>query len=958
MSLYNTSLLDALATDARPAWLWDTDRRRIIWANHTGIGFWRGESLFDVLDRRFDPAEPGVDRAVQLAKSLKDNTSIEEDFSFPSSGRRDMLRCRCQLFGLPDGRNGVLMTVESPDQRIAGDAGGSDAAIDLLPLPVIVFNARGTVVASNELAREIVATGVDGMPEPDLASLVGSAEEAGDLVARATDAGLVSEIRSIRTGLGLRTHRITARHLAGDHGGDAGTIAIVFDDVTERRQHELSLMETNQRLADFVAAAADFTWELDRDLVWSGLSEGFEEASGIDRKSVIGRAWPEVAARFALDGSGQIQAACNARKAWRKVTEWTHEGRKVSIMLSATPAVTGLSAFSGYRGVGTVKQAAVAESRVHASTAHDVPVAEPLATSMAAEPVPAATGENSGGLTEEDRRTFKAIGEAISQERRRDEQASAEEPAAGGDTPGTPAADLPTESLQDAIPDTVSAHDAIVGFLDAFPSGIVVVRDKALLYANPQAVVHLGKPEETALERIEDITSLLNERGDGGMLDTIMMSSAGDYETVVELSPLALGTAGDGDRKQVLQADLAVIEWDGEPALQIALSRQPAPSVSGPREAELEAILNTATDGIVTLDASGHIVTVNTSAQAIFGYDEVEVAGREFATLMSDDTAQAVRDYVVSLADSGLASIFNDGREVVAVEKNGGEIPLFLTLGRMKSDDDTGASGVSFCAVVRDITQWKKAEADLKKAKETAERSSTQKSEFLAKISHELRTPLNAIIGFSEVMTTEKFGPLANDRYKGYVNDIHSSGEHLLSLINDLLDLSKVEAGKLELSFTSVNLSDIISQSNGIMQPQANRERIIIRSSVAPDLPPVVADQRSMRQIILNLLSNAIKFTDPGGQVIVSALMDDAGRVQIRVKDTGIGMDPDELQHALEPFRQIQRPGRVEQIGTGLGLPLTKALTEANKAEFLIESTPDEGTLVQITFPTTRVLAD
>ncbi len=955
MSLYNTSLLDALATDARPAWLWDTDRRRIVWANNTGIGFWRGESLFDVLDRRFDPAEPGVDRAVQLAKSLKHNTSIEEDFSFPSSGRRDMLRCRCQLFGLPDGRNGVLMTVESPDQRAAGP-GSTDASIDLLPLPVILFDTRGALQASNEIAKEIVAARGDGMPEPDLAGLLGSGEDAGDLIARTVDAGMVSEIRNIQTCLGIRVHRITARHVGGDHGGDTGTIAIVFDDVTERRQHELSLMESNQRLTDFVAAAADFTWELDQNLVWSSLSDGFEEASGIATTAVVGRTWSEVAARFTLDSTGQIQAACNARKAWRTLTEWKHEGRTISIMLSATPAVTGLSGFAGYRGIGTVRQGVTEVVPIPALQTQTQQASIPQPEDDTLETPQQAT-EIGGGLTEEDRRTFRAIGEAISQERRRDEQATAAEHPIedAGETPApdSTADDLPAETATDG-----DAHAAVVSFLNEYPAGLIIVRDRKLLFANTRAAVLLGYPDAAAIENIEDVTSLLSAQGSGDVLDAALMSAQEDYNAVLALSPVSLGNSSDGDRKQTLQADLAVVDWEDEPALQIALSEQPMLPVSGPREAELEAILNTATDGIVTLDAHGHIVTVNTSAQAIFGYDEDEVAGREFATLMSEDTAQAVRDYVTSLADSGLASIFNDGREVVAVEKNGGEIPLFLTLGRMKAEDDNAVSGVCFCAVVRDITQWKKAETDLKKAKETAERSSTQKSEFLAKISHELRTPLNAIIGFSEVMTTEKFGPLANDRYKGYVNDIHSSGEHLLSLINDLLDLSKVEAGKLELSFTSVNLSDIISQSNGIMQPQANRERIIIRSSVAPDLPPVVADQRSMRQIILNLLSNAIKFTDPGGQVIVSALMDDAGRVQIRVKDTGIGMDPDELQHALEPFRQIQRPGRVEQIGTGLGLPLTKALTEANKAEFLIESTPDEGTLVQITFPTTRVLAD
>src|SRR6478736_314625 len=138
------------------------------------------------------------------------------------------------------------------------------------------------------------------------------------------------------------------------------------------------------------------------------------------------------------------------------------------------------------------------------------------------------------------------------------------------------------------------------------------------------------------------------------------------------------------------------------------------------------------------------------------------------------------------------------------------------------------------------------------------------------KISHEIRTPLNAIIGFSEVMMAERFGPLGSERYREYLKDIHASGGHLLSLINDLLDLSKIEAGRLELAFTTVSLNDLTQQCVAIMQPQANRDRIVIRTSLPPSLPQVVADARSVRQIVLNLLSNSIKFTDAGGQVIVS----------------------------------------------------------------------------------------
>ena len=382
------------------------------------------------------------------------------------------------------------------------------------------------------------------------------------------------------------------------------------------------------------------------------------------------------------------------------------------------------------------------------------------------------------------------------------------------------------------------------------------------------------------------------------------------------------------------------------------------PDYSGPSDDDLRTILDTATDGVVTLDHKARIESLNASAQAIFGYDTREAIGRPIYEFLTKDSIKTVRDYLAALSDSGLARIFNDGREIVAVEKQGGEIPLFVTIGRIYAHAGGGDAKPKFCAVIRDITQWKRTEVELRNAKDQAERANAQKSEFLANISHELRTPLNAIIGFSEVMKSEKFGTISNDKYKGYVTDIHASGEHLLSLINDLLDLSKVEAGKLELNFTSVDLGDIIQQCIGIIQPQATRGRIILRTSISDKLPNVVADQRSMRQILLNLLSNAVKFTDQGGQVIVSALLDETGQVTLRVKDTGIGMSGDELVQAMEPFQRVENTGRPDKPGTGLGLPLTKALAEANRASFDIESALGEGTRVEITFPTTRVLAD
>src|SRR5690606_8190274 len=173
--------------------------------------------------------------------------------------------------------------------------------------------------------------------------------------------------------------------------------------------------------------------------------------------------------------------------------------------------------------------------------------------------------------------------------------------------------------------------------------------------------------------------------------------------------------------------------------------------------------------------------------------------------------------YLAGLSGNGVASVLNDGREVIGREAEGGYIPLFMTIGRLPEES-------GYCAVVRDITQFKRAEEELTQARAVAERSSSQKTEFLARVSHEIRTPLNAIIGFSELMMDEKFGPIGSDRYRDYLRDINKSGNHVLDLVNDLLDISKIEAGEQEMNYESVSLNDTLAECVAMMQPQANRE--------------------------------------------------------------------------------------------------------------------------------------
>jgi PAS domain S-box-containing protein len=427
-------------------------------------------------------------------------------------------------------------------------------------------------------------------------------------------------------------------------------------------------------------------------------------------------------------------------------------------------------------------------------------------------------------------------------------------------------------------------------------------------------------------------------------------------------SPLALSTR-QGESVAV-EVRLSTVEWEGVPASLMLIRRIPDAdarerlraaeadlTLRQARVAELEAILDTATDGVIVLDETGRILSLNRSAEALFGYDQREVVGDAITVLLAPESHIVALDYLDGLRSSGVASLLNDGREVMGRVRQGGVIPLFMTMGRANEGPDR-----KFCAVLRDITAFKKAERELIAAKRAAEEASAQKSDLLAKISHEIRTPLNAIIGFAEVMLEERFGPIGNDRYKDYLKDVHASGAHVISLVNDLLDLAKIEAGRMELSFTSVSLNDLVGSTVALMQQQATRERIVMRTSFAAKLPPVVADERSVKQIVLNLVSNAIKFTDAGGQVIVSTAMTDRGEVAFRVRDTGIGMTEAELEAALEPFRQLATARK--RGGTGLGLPLTKALVEANRGALQISSNPNEGTLVEVLFPPTRVLAD
>ena len=271
-------------------------------------------------------------------------------------------------------------------------------------------------------------------------------------------------------------------------------------------------------------------------------------------------------------------------------------------------------------------------------------------------------------------------------------------------------------------------------------------------------------------------------------------------------------------------------------------------------------------------------------------------------------------------------------------------------------DDKYLGIGTSEALVKAKLGMVASREAQLRSALASAQQANEAKSNFLALMSHELRTPLNAIIGFSEVLSSELFGPHITPRYLDYSKDIHGAGNHLLALINDILDLSKSEAGKMEIYAEEISVEELFADCKRLIASRAASQSINLQSEINGHDLRLYVDKLRVKQILLNLLTNAVKFTPAGGWVILSASARDDGGVCLSVADTGIGMSPESIPLALEPFRQIDSPMSRTVEGTGLGLSLVKTLVEQHGGTLEIESALDKGTTVRVNFPAACVI--
>lgn len=359
-------------------------------------------------------------------------------------------------------------------------------------------------------------------------------------------------------------------------------------------------------------------------------------------------------------------------------------------------------------------------------------------------------------------------------------------------------------------------------------------------------------------------------------------------------------------------------------------------------QAHLSALIEASPEAMLVLERDGTCVKLNSQAASRLGRTVDACIGGNPFDWLPPAVAAGRRAKLEQAIDTGAKVRFQDERL--------GRTLDHIVVPAINAAGPTGRAAI----FSRDVTEWRQKEQELCRAWEEADQANRAKSEFVAIMAHELRTPLNAINGFSEVMTREVFGPLGEPHYEAYAHHINSSGQHLLALINDLLDLSTIEAGRMQVSCEEIGIAEAIEAGLAFVRERAASKRITLTTAPDPAVPVLLADSRALKQMLVNLLSNAVKFTPSGGRIGVASqgLID--GSLALSVSDTGPGIAAEDLEIVLKPFHQGRAGRRNPERGSGLGLTLVKSLVELHGGRLELDSRPGAGTKASLVFPADR----
>ena len=480
--------------------------------------------------------------------------------------------------------------------------------------------------------------------------------------------------------------------------------------------------------------------------------------------------------------------------------------------------------------------------------------------------------------------------------------------------------------------------------LDALPDAVVIESGGKIAFVNPAAVTLFGATNHQQLVGCKgyDLVAAPHRAGHAARLREVL--ERGVALPAVEEAHVRV----DGTEVQV-EVHSTFITWNTLPAclavIRDVTERRKTEEALRQSEETARALINAAPDIAVLLDRSFTILAANAMLARRFGMVQADLIGNNLYDVMPAETRDLRRAKWVEALTTGQLVRYESERAGRWLEND-----IHPILG-------AGGKVVRLAIFAHDITQRRQFEHGLREAKEAAELANHSKSEFLANMSHELRTPLNAIMGFSQIMHAEMFGALGNARYRGYAKDIMDSGQHLLGIIDDILDLAKIEAGKLTPVKSRLDARAAIEAAIRIVMGRAEKQGIEIKQRIAPRLPDLIADERMLKQMLMNLLSNAVKFTPKGGKVCVSARRERSGALAIMVTDTGIGIAAEDIPRVMAPFGQVESVLSRHFQGTGLGLPLTKSLAELHGGTLELTSKPGLGTRVTVRFPALHVAA-
>lgn len=661
-------------------------------------------------------------------------------------------------------------------------------------------------------------------------------------------------------------------------------------------------------------------WRSDADGVLTHVSRTHPDLA----EALSGRSWAMLAADGVIEGAALTEALAG-RRTFRALPLLVR-GRAYehAVEISGAPAGRSTDHFSGFGGFAILGER---HARAMESPVED----EEGGPENPQEEAPVDETEAESGLSVNEHAAFREVARVLGLRFAPDEDGDDAAPLPVRPESAPSGSVMPFPIPQGRFPEAEArARLALTELLESLPLGVFVYRGSEMLFASRTFLDLTGYADLPALRQ-------------AGLAHLFRGLPPRDREIIGPV-PFARPEGGT----VALLVDRAGLVWEGA-AAEICLARAmpsagdiqlPAVPANAAR-LRAEKVLDSLEDGVVTLDAEGRVVGLNPSAAELVHAHPKEIVGGRFADLFAPESLSALETAVTASRRSGTS-------EIHGVTVRTGAAALRLRIARLLGEDAPG-----YCASLREIRDEDAAPpvpvADAARRSEP-EAEGAWKANALARVSREIRPSLNAILGLTDMMLSDRFDRADAERLEAYLREVRLSGGRIAGLIDDLRDLAEIQAGRGKLTFADLALNELVASCIAAQQPQAARDRIVLRTSLAPNLPAMKADARSIRQAALTVLGNAIRVTEAGGQVIVSTTLAEQGEVALRVRDTGTGMTEDELLSALEPFRADVGPA-AEGDEKGFGLTLTKALVEANRGRFRITSRKDEGTLVEMLFP-------